>query len=474
MIRPLLFVLCLLFGLPSNALTPTQITALKNGIVSIKSDIYRSAYNTMGKSHGTGFIVDKQKGFVITNRHVVTARSVGTYELIFANGREVDAKLVYLDPWHDFAFLQVDPKMIPVDSQALPLFEKAQLDEEVFIIGKNAGQDFSFQTGRISSLYEDMGHLPNQSLRISLNNRGGSSGSPVFNLGGQVVGLIHSSDMDSFGFALPIRPIKEALDILKQGKTPARHHTGALLTFYSLDRAARYMNFPAEKGKKYLEKYPQSNNKILMVKEVFEDTPAVGVLEPGDLVWSINGQEVGPHFFDLEAIQNNASTTVTYGIYRHGRYLEKTIGLYDLQQTHINRMVLFGGAIFYELNEGLRRALGASRQGVYVTNIFPGSPFYQVFPAIPGTEKAFARITAVDGHLINSLEELIKILPQVMGKRYICIEYCNYAVELSYDNFPNFSRNKRILPITLDESQNKAEVMTYNTTSHSWDITPLG
>ena len=471
--RIILLVLSLLYGFPSNALTPVQITALKNGIVSIKSDINRSAYSAMGKSHGTGFIVDKQKGFVVTNRHVVTVSSVGTYELIFANGREVEAKLVYFDPWHDFAFLQVDPKLIPESSQALPLLEKAQLDEEVFIIGKNAGQDFSFQTGRISSLYEDMGYLPNQSLRISLNNRGGSSGSPVFNLEGQVVGLIHSSDMDSFGFALPIRPIKEALATLNQAKVPLRQHTGALLTFYSLDRASKYMKFPADKGKKYLEKYPQSNNKILMVKEVFEDTPAVGILEPGDLLWAINGQEIGPNFFDLEAIQNKASTTVTYGIYRQGKYLEKTIGLYDLHQTHINRMVLFGGAIFYELNESLRRGLGAARQGVFVTNIFPGSPFYQVFPPIPGTEKTFVRITAIDRHPVNSLEDLIQALPKIMGKKYICVEYCNYAVELSYDSFPNFSRNKRILPITLDESQSKAEIMTYNPTTHTWVMTTL-
>lgn len=72
-------------------------------------------------SEATGFVVDAERGYILTNRHVVGAGPFWGY-CIFDNHEEVDAYPVYRDPVHDFGILKFDPnaiKYMPV--KALPL-----------------------------------------------------------------------------------------------------------------------------------------------------------------------------------------------------------------------------------------------------------------------------------------------------------------------------------------------------------------
>lgn len=62
-------------------------------------------------SEATGFVVDAERGYILTNRHVVGAGPFWGY-CIFDNHEEADAYPVYRDPVHDFGFLRFDPKKI--------------------------------------------------------------------------------------------------------------------------------------------------------------------------------------------------------------------------------------------------------------------------------------------------------------------------------------------------------------------------
>jgi S1-C subfamily serine protease len=62
-------------------------------------------------SEATGFVVDSEKGYILTNRHVVGAGPFWGY-VVFDNHEEVDAYPVYRDPVHDFGILRFDPKAI--------------------------------------------------------------------------------------------------------------------------------------------------------------------------------------------------------------------------------------------------------------------------------------------------------------------------------------------------------------------------
>lgn len=60
-----------------------------------------------GCSFGTGFVVDRQRGIVLTNRHVISAGPVRV-DVVFSSGEEVEGSVLYVDPLHDFAFVKFD------------------------------------------------------------------------------------------------------------------------------------------------------------------------------------------------------------------------------------------------------------------------------------------------------------------------------------------------------------------------------
>lgn len=72
-------------------------------------------------SEATGFVVDAERGYILTNRHVVGSGPFWGF-VIFDNHEEVDAYPVYRDPVHDFGILKFDPKAIKyMPVQALTL-----------------------------------------------------------------------------------------------------------------------------------------------------------------------------------------------------------------------------------------------------------------------------------------------------------------------------------------------------------------
>ena len=69
-------------------------------------------FDTEGSQNATGSIVNWDRGVVLTNRHVSTISPVSTLKISFSSGEETDARVLYYDSWHDFAFLKFDPKTL--------------------------------------------------------------------------------------------------------------------------------------------------------------------------------------------------------------------------------------------------------------------------------------------------------------------------------------------------------------------------
>ena len=82
---------------------------ISTGVVSIRVDSTR-AFDTEwnSSSQATGFVVDAERGLILTNRHVVTPGPV-VAEAICFNNEEVRLTPVYRDPVHDFGFFRYDP-----------------------------------------------------------------------------------------------------------------------------------------------------------------------------------------------------------------------------------------------------------------------------------------------------------------------------------------------------------------------------
>src|SRR3970282_1922473 len=85
---------------------------IATGTVSIQFDSTRAFDTERNQStQATGFVVDAERGLILTNRHVVTPGPVRA-QAVFLNQEEVELQPVYRDPVHDFGFFLYDPRQL--------------------------------------------------------------------------------------------------------------------------------------------------------------------------------------------------------------------------------------------------------------------------------------------------------------------------------------------------------------------------
>lgn len=60
---------------------------------------------------GTGFVVDKKRGYILTNRHIISLGPI-TATAVFTNKKRINVIPVYRDPVHDFGIFKYDPSEI--------------------------------------------------------------------------------------------------------------------------------------------------------------------------------------------------------------------------------------------------------------------------------------------------------------------------------------------------------------------------
>ena len=113
---------------PARAADPWEATIdrVSRAVVAIRVSAVR-AFDTEGPSTSvaTGFVVDAERGLILTNRHVVQPGPVKAHA-IFLNHEEVEVVPVYRDPVHDFGIYRYDPKALQfMKPEALELAPQA-------------------------------------------------------------------------------------------------------------------------------------------------------------------------------------------------------------------------------------------------------------------------------------------------------------------------------------------------------------
>jgi Trypsin-like peptidase domain len=158
-------------------------------------------------SLGTGFVV--ARGVIATNLHVIAGARQILIDRPQKDGSSVRF-IVGLDPAHDLVLLFVGDVM---DVEPLKLGNDALVrsGDPVVAVGTPQGLELSASTGIVSSVRNVEDDLT--LLQITAPISPGSSGGPVFDDRGQVIGVttMSSSDGQNLNFAIPARYIAALL-----------------------------------------------------------------------------------------------------------------------------------------------------------------------------------------------------------------------------------------------------------------------
>ncbi|WP_231562030.1 trypsin-like peptidase domain-containing protein [Colwellia psychrerythraea] len=400
------------------------VKQVSSGVVSIQIDVpvsFDGKWNSSG--YGTGFIVDAARGIILTNRHIVTPGPV-TAKAILINNEEIDLTPLYIDPVHDFGFYQYDPSQIKhLQPHQFKLSKKNPIvGQEIRIIGNDAGQKISILDGTIARLdraapsygrgrYNDFNISYIQAATAST---GGSSGSPVIDIQGEVVALNAGSQTKSANaFYLPLEKIKIALKKLQANEEITR---GTIQTTFNTKPYAELKRLGLNETLeiKYREQFPEQLG-LLVVKSIIPDSSAAESLAVGDILLAINEQEIA-EFSSLESnFNDNVNQRINLSVLRRGTPLSVSINVDDLNTITPSAFLKFDGGIFHNLSYQQARHFNKPISGVYVA-ISAGS-FKQA--GVPHKSV----ITEFNGVHVDNVEDFDKQLSLIVDDTKVHLRY---------------------------------------------------
>ncbi len=251
---------------------------------------------------GTGFVLGE--GRVLTNAHNVRGDRV---TVTFADGRTAEGDVAGQDMDGDLAVINVDTGGVP----ALPWASRmpAEIGMVVFALANPGGRGlrvtFGFVSGIERTFRGPRGHRITGSLEHTAPLLPGSSGGPVLNAAGQVLGINTNRLGEGFYLAIPADDaLRTRADALARGESAASPRLGVAIAPASVARRLRRaVGLPDTDG--------------LLIREVIEGSPAARAgLTQGDLIVAAAGQPIGTPDDLFDALQAAPGATLELSIIR--------------------------------------------------------------------------------------------------------------------------------------------------------------
>lgn len=400
-------VICLFLGLAQAASWEPTLERVVPSVVMIRSYAPRAFDGRgAGSSFATGFVVDAERGIILSNRHVVRVGPL-VAEGILQNDEEIELTPIYRDPVHDFGFFRYDPEDVRFQQlKALRLRpDHARQGAEIRLIGSDAGEKVSILAGTLADLdraapvygrgrYNDFNTFY---IQAASSSSGGSSGSPVVDINGYVVALNAGSKRKAASsFFLPLERVKRALELIQSGNEVTRGTIHTTFVHRTFDEAKRLGLSDA------IEPIMRAGGAgVLVVERTLTGGNGDGRLEPGDILTHVGGTSVHD-FVSLESIlDESVGKGIVVSIERGGEAIEIEIAVGDLHRTSPSEYIEFGNGVVHPFSYQMARHYSLDTSGMYVSQ-----SGYVLGRDIP----AGLVITAINGTAVSDLDSFEEVL----------------------------------------------------------------
>ncbi|MCQ8911286.1 serine endoprotease DegQ [Escherichia albertii] len=341
---------------------------------------------------GSGVIINANKGYVLTNNHVINQAQKISIQL--NDGREFDAKLIGGDDQSDIALLQIQnlgklTQIAIADSDKLRVGDFAVAVGNPFGLGQTATSGIISALGRSGLNLEGLENFIQTDASINRGNSGGA----LLNLNGELIGintaiLAPGGGSVGIGFAIPSNMARTLAQQLIDFGEIKRGLLGIKGTEMSAD-IAKAFNLDVQRGAFVSEVLPGSGS-------------AKAGIKAGDIITSLNGKPLNS-FAELRSriATTEPGTKVKLGLLRNGKPLEVEVTLDTSTSSSASAEMITPALEGATLSDGQLKDGG---KGIKIDEVVKGSPAAQA-----GLQKDDI-IIGVNRDRVNSIAEMRKVL----------------------------------------------------------------
>ena len=167
---------------------------------------------------GSGFLINDE-GFLLTNFHVTEGETQISVEVYHQKAGQLerktykDVRIIAMNKFEDMALLKIEDKDAPKFKHVvLGSADALDVGQRVFAIGSPLGLERTVTEGILSTKTRQIGGELYLQTTTAINP--GNSGGPLFNLGGEVVGITNMKITfgEGLGFAIPVEAVRFFLE----------------------------------------------------------------------------------------------------------------------------------------------------------------------------------------------------------------------------------------------------------------------
>jgi len=374
-------------------------------------EVVKKVNNQRFQSLGSGIIVSPD-GLILTNEHVVDKQVKVTVTL--ESKIEYPAEVIGTDKLTDLALLRIDvPEGVKLQSARLGDSDSVKVGQWVLAVGNPYGFDRTVSFGIVSGKgrvlnLPDNSTLLNDFIQTDAAIDPGSSGGPLVNLQGEVIGINSIGVGRMQGFTIPVNIAIDVKNKLLATGTIERGYIG--IATQPLNRSyARFLGQPDLQG--------------ILVADVYPGQAAdKAEIKPGDVILEFAGKPVYAETeddlnkFALEVAQSKVGERVPFKIMRNKQYISGKIVIGQKPKVKADEFETDYDFTVKEItDEMFRQFLLQTKEGVFVQFVEVGSA------GDKGGLESGDVIVAVNGEEVKNLDDFKADLRKIEKPDYLLL-----------------------------------------------------